>query len=409
MSGPISSNSPQVPITPKRAADPAPSKPEASRPTGDRLQLGRALSPSLIEADLRLSMVGNTQLAADGTVTLQKALLERLVRHAVRGSKEITDARIGFDAASGTYAVEAKVAVKGLQLPLSLKLAPVIDSNAIGFQFREVAIPTRLGSLESSLITRKLTEAIAHEMSRSGIRNTTDPKQGLIRIDTNGLLNHLGVLPTFVGLDFEKTRLSMNVAPDGNVVVGMKSAQRAPAISDTPASDIAVFADEKALQQVLRHALGRDFEVEKVTLGEGGLKLDGRAEYKEGSEVLTAGKALFLILAIAARDPVANQIGTDPARMMIPLALDVKQEGTRLVITPSIQKALGPLAESIKKAGFNPVPEGKGLRIDLDEVWQGHSATFDQLRVRSEGADARMRLDIDSFINAPWLKDDVRS
>lgn len=406
MSGPISSNSPQVPGAPKRTADPAKPKQEVARLPGDRMELGRALPPSMIEADLRMSMVGGTQLAADGKITVQKAFIERLLRHALGGNKDITDAKIGFDPASGTYSVQAKIGVKGLSLPFSIKAAPVIEQNEIGFQLKEVVIPTRFGALELNLVTRKLTEAIAREMSYSGIRNTANPKSGLIRIDTNSLLHQQGVLPSFVGLDFQKTRLSLDVAPSGNVVVGMTSPQRAPELPDTPASDIAVFADEQALRQALRHALGPDFEVEKVTLGEGGLKLDGRAEFKAGSDVLTAGKALFLLLAIAANDPSANQIGTERVRMTVPLALDVKQDGSQFVITPDLSKALGPLKEALEKAGFKPIPEGKGLRIDLDAVWQDRKATFDQLRLQPDGASARMRLDIDSFLTAPWLKRD---
>lgn len=405
MSSPISTNSKQLPVAPQRPAA-QPQKTQC-RVQSDRLDLGRALPPSLIEADLRLSMTGGPQVAADGKVTIQKAFIDRLLNHALGGSKDIKDARIGFEPQSGTYTVQAKIKLKGLQVPVSIKIAPLIDQNMVSFQLREVSIPTRFGALEANLITRKATEAIAQELRANGFRNTTDAQRGVVRIDANNLLRYVGALPSFASVDFDKTRLSLNVAADGNVVVGMQSGQKAPEIPNTSASDIAVFADEKALQQALRHALGPDYEVKKVTLKDGGLKLEGDAEFKQGSDVLNAGKALLLLLAVAARDPIANEIGTEAARMMVPLELDVKQDGHQLIITPDIAKALPSLTDSVKKAGFNPIPDGKGIRIDLNEVWADRCGTFDQLRVQAEGASARMRLDIDSFLDAPWLKRDV--
>lgn len=403
MSRPISNGSRQPPIPPQRQAAQGKLKTEVPRTGGDNLQLGRALPPSLIEADLRLSMVGSTAVAGDGTVTLQRAFLDRLLRHALAGSQDIQEARIGFDVMTGTYTLQAKASVKGISVPLSLKFAPIIDQNQIGLQFREVAIPTRFGSLEANLLTRKVTEAVAQELAANGFANSTDPRNGLIRLDANALLGEVGVLPSFASLDLEKTRLSVKVALNGNVVVGMKSDQPAPASPDTPASDIAVFADARALQQALRGALGPDYELQKLTLDNGHLKLDGRAEYKEGSGVVNGAKALFLLMALASGDSSANRIDTTPERLMVPLGLDVKQDGTHLVITPSLTKALDSLSESLQKAGLTPVRDGKEIRVDLNELWKGRSAAFDQIRVQQDGASARLHLDIDSFFESAWL------
>ncbi|HEY9856245.1 MAG TPA: hypothetical protein V6D05_10935 [Stenomitos sp.] len=404
MSSPISQSTRQAPLAPQRPVAQAQPNKAMCRVGSDRLDLGRSLPPSLIEADLRLSMIGGPQLAADGQVTIQKAFVERLLRHALGGSPDIKDARIGFEAATGSYSVEAKIAIKGIQVPLSIKFAPMVDQNQVSFQLREVAIPTRFGTLEANLITRKVTEAIAHEMSVNGYRNSTDAKRGIVRLDVNGLLGQLGVLPSFASLDLDKTRLSASVSPTGNVVVGMASTQHAPEIPGTSASDIALFADGQGLQQALRGALGPDYEVQKITLDHGSLKLDGQAEFKEGSDFLTGAKGLLLLLAVAARSPAANQISPTPERMMVPLSLDIKQDGTQFVITPSIGKALESLTDSLKKAGFTPVPDGKGVRIDLNEVWKDNCAIFDQVGVQPEGAAAKLRLDLDSFFDTPWLK-----
>lgn len=403
----ISTRSRPAPIAPQRPAPQARPKPEVCRLRPDSFQVGRALPASLIEADVRLGMVGGTGLAADGTLTLQKTFLERLLRGALSGSKDIQDARIGFDAASGSYAVQAKVRVKGLQVPLSLKLAPVVDHNQLGFQLRDVAIATPLGSLEANLLTRKVTEAIAGELRFNGFTNSVDARQGIVRIDVDNLLSRLGVLPEFASVDLDRTRLSVDVQRTGNVVVGMKSNQHLPQLPDTPASDIAVFADPKALQQALRGALGPDYEVQQVTLDNGHLKLDGQAEFKQGSDFFTGAKALLLLLAVASGDPAANRISPTRERFMVPLALDIQQDGTQLVITPSLSKALGSLKDSLEKAGLKPVQDGKGLRVDLNSVWKDKCATFDQVRVQPEGTSARMRMDLDSFYDTPWLKADV--
>lgn len=406
MSSPISTSSRQVPVAPQRPAAPAQPRAEICRVQGDSLQLGRQLPPSMIEADLRMTMTGGTALAADGTVTIQKAFVDRLVRHALNGSQDIKDARIAFDAQEGAFSVQAKVVVKGIQVPVALKIAPLIDQNQVSFQFREVAIPTRFGSVELGIIKRKATEAIAKELRYNGFANTTDAKRGVVRMDVNSLLSRLGALPSFARIDFDKTRLSLDVQANGNMVVGMTSPQQAPVLPNTSASDISVFADQQALQQALRQALAPDYELQNLTLDQGRLKLDGKAEFKQGSDAINGIKALALILAVAARDPVATQMNTNPERLMVGLSLDIKQEGTQFVITPSIGKALSSLEESIKKAGLNPVSDGKSIRFDLNAVWKDNCGTIDDLTVKRDGAGARMRLDIDSFFDSPWLKRD---
>ncbi len=390
---------------PLRRQEP-PAAPSAAKPVpaGDRLDIAKAPRDRLLEADLRLRLVDGPSVLANGQIGFSRLFTERLLQHALGKSKAVSNATISFDPTRRAYTVRASVTKLGMTVPFTVDLKPEVIGQGVGFKLDNLRIPlgdsSRFG-IQHRWITGKVCKELASELQWS-LGTKAHPDQGVVTLDPNTLLRHLNALPAGLTIDLAKTQLGLSATATGDLNLAMKSHGMAPAENRSPQSDLTLEADSAGLQALLKGALAPDYEVSKVSLRDGGGKIDGSAEFKDGSDVVNAGKVLIALLGLAAGHKEAANMPLEASRMMIRLDLDFTIEGTELTVKPSITKALGELAKTFEAAGLAPVQDGNSLRMDLNAVLKDRGR-LDAMQFRQDGLQVRMKLDLDTFIANPTL------
>jgi hypothetical protein len=353
--------------------------------------------PAGIEVDMSGRVDASGGLHPTGTVTLDRVFLERLIRQVTRKKKTFGDRHVVYDAASHTYAGDVQVKVKGHTLNLVGKVVPVVDQNQPGFKFESLGLKLGPFTLRGGLLTKLATKLIAQAITDDGIGATPGPN-GVIRLNTTDLLHDIEVLPSSMHVD-ANTRFSAKMDAKGGVEVKLESDTPAATGPRTPLSDLSVAIDADALRHMLTPVLAPDYQLSTVSVGPGSISLDGQVEAKPISDVINVAKGLLAAI-IGANGGHVGDVRTEKA--MIGLKLDAKLQGTQVVLTPSLSAALGDLESTLKKAGLNPVREGRSLRFDLKPLVaeygvEGIEAVNGQLK-------GRAKLDINSLLKAPILR-----
>ena len=402
---PASSGSRPLPPTvaaPTETAKPVAAPTEA--PRGDRLALGPTSRDRLLEADLRLKVAPGPSLVANGQIGLTRTFIERLLKHSLSKGETLSNAQVSFDPTQKAYTVRASANLKGLSIPFTVALKPEVIGQGVGFKLDNLRIPLgesgRFG-IQHDWITGKVCEELAKELSWS-LGAKAHPDDGVVTLSPNAILHHINALPDKLNLDLTKIQMETAVSASGDLTVHMRAAGMQPAVNATPGSDLSVEADAAGLEALLKSMLAPDYQVGKVTLRDGGALIDGEAEFKDGSDVLNAGKLLVALVGIAGGEPRAANLLNERSRFMIPLDLDLKVSGTRLIVTPSIGKALGELSKTFEAAGLKPVKEGASLRVELGDLL-GNRGDLERLQFKSDAMQVKMKLDLDAFIRNPAL------
>lgn len=380
---------------------------EAERPpaAGDRLDLGSNPLEHLLEADLRIKVAPGPSLIGHGNIGFNRVFVERLLRFGLSKSEDVKNPRIAFHEGTRSYSVQAVLNVRGIDVPFSARIKPVVEGNFPGFKVESLRIP--LGSsgrfgIEHAWLTGKVCEELAKQL-RWDLGARAIPEKGVVTLNPSTLLHTIGALPNYLNLDMQQTQFQAGFTAKGDMNVVLHGPGMAAVPDTTPGSDITVEADEESLSALLRHALAPDYEVQGVSLETDRGVIDGRAEFKQGSDVVNAGKLLIALIGLAGGDPRAANLAADPTRMMVGLDLAFKIEGKHMIITPSIDRALGDLGKSLEAAGLRPVQQGKSLRVDLGTLLED-KGKLESINVRHDMLDLRMRLDLDSIITNPILK-----
>lgn len=390
------------PVTPARRQ--APAKPVAAAPAAPAVARAKAASPTPapatrgIEVDVTGKVDATGGMAATGTVKLDRAFVERLLRHVTRKPHAFGDRDLKFDAAKGTYGGTLTLKIKGVPLNLAATATPVVDGNLPGFKFETLGIKLGGMTIPVPFLKGLAAKLIAKEITSSGI-DSTPGERGVVRLDPTSLLHEEEVIPTTVRIDHAQTKFSVKTAANGDIQLSLASATPAAATADTAKSDLAVELDEKALAKILKPVLGNDYQLSSVAIRQGGITLDGQVEAKPLSDVVNLGKALIGLIAVANGN---RNVNVSPEKAMIGLKLDLKLDGTRALLTPSLGLALGDLEKTLTKAGLNPVREGKGLRFDFGQLVAPYGV--EGLEAVDGKLKGRAKLDINQLIKAPILR-----
>lgn len=402
--------SPTTPRTPNSqvptpVAAPAEAAPVKAVAKGDHLAFRHSEDERLLEADLHFRIVNGPSLVANGDIGFSRVFIERLLRHALGNSQTLSNSQVSFDSQKGAYSVRTSATVKGVTVPFTVDLKPEVIGQRVGFKLENLRVPLgesgRFG-IQNAWLTGKVCEELADALRYNlGARAHRD--EGVVTLDPNAILHHVQALPQKLRLDLRQIQLQTAITGTGDLKLVMRGQGLAPAENRTPDSDLSLEADAAGLKALLKGLLAPDYEVDQVTLKDGGGKIDGQAEFKDGSDLVNAGKLMVALIGLAAGNPRAAHLET--SRMMLPLDLNFTLDGTRLSLTPSIDKALGELAKTLEAAGLSPVKDGKSLRVDLAEIL-GRRGEVDTLQFKPNGLQMRMKLDLDAFIHHPALRSD---
>ncbi|MNK58224.1 hypothetical protein D3C87_772940 [compost metagenome] len=408
MTRPITTASPSPRTRASSSASPVEeAKPQAAPAvvtSTDRLELGGGTRDRLLEADLRLKVTPSARLVANGQIGFSRTFIERLLNHALGKGKTVTNAQVSFDPTKRAYSVRATAHVLGMSLPFTVDLKPQVIGQGVGFKLENLRMPLgdseRFG-LQHRWITSKVCDELAESLKWSlGAR--AHPDQGVVTLNPNSILHHVQALPESLELDLAQIQMQTSVSASGDLSLGMHAEGMAAAVNSSPQSDLTLEADAAGLQGALKRLLAPDYEVGTVTLRDGGAVIGGKAEFKDGSDVINAGKLLIALIGVANGEARAANLINDPSRLMIPLDLDLSLDGSVLRVKPSIGKAMAELEKTFTSAGLNPVQEGDRLRVDLSDLLQNRGE-FDALKFRKDGLQVQMKLDLDAFIRNPAI------
>lgn len=378
---PVSSLSNQRPLPTRPAAAPA--------------------RPTMVEADVSTTFTADGLMRPNGDVKLDNGFMTRLVKHVLRNPKTFRDIQVRFDKPTGTFVATGKFCLKGVWLPATASVRVLVDQNRPSFRFEDVHVPLPMTGkgVSGAWLTQKVTEAAADALKQDGILAGSDAPKGVVRLSLNGLMPQIGGVPKFVLFDEQNTRFGLNTSPDGDLDLTMASQGQGPARGRTAHSDIALSADDQSLAGVLRTALDPGYRVQDVQIRPGGLTVHGTTEYTPVSEAATQVVALFRAIVTRNVNPPI-----DEQHVWGPLDLDVSLDGTKAVIKPSLEKAVGTLADTLRTAGMAPDVQPDGIHVDLAPWLASKGIVVNNLAVSSHQLSASLDFDLDSRIKNPNLR-----
>lgn len=389
------------PITPPRPA-PSPARRAPQPAQAPRAAAAPAARPpAMVEADVSLRLDAQGEAGANGTVRLDQGFVKRLVKHLLRNPERFRAIDVRFDAKTGAYAATGKVKLLGLWLPVTGRATPTSDAGRPAFRLDDLAIrwgPANRWSFSPGWLGRKITELVAGEMSKSGVDAEADRRRGVVRLDPNALLHKIRALPGWVSIDTAATQFAVRTERNGDVLVTLASEAQGPRLRQTPLSDIAIAADDQALQALLFRAIAPGYLVRGVRLREGGMSVDGEAEYKPISDVANGLKVLAVVLS------GGRGGNTRPVKVMGPLDLEVGIRGTVLDIKPSLRKALPEIVKTLSAAGIPHTVSKDSLQADLGPWLASRGLRVSDVLTREGLLEAHLAIDIESRIRNPALR-----
>lgn len=398
---------PSLPATSAPAPRVGAGAPTATAPAvaGDRVAIGRR--PPAIEADLRLSMVGGPNLAADGTVKVQRAFLERFIRKVLADKRTFPSMALAFDPATKRYTSEGTVRWHGVPVPVEIAARPVVVGDKIGVKFEDPYLVLGSMRVKAGWLARFAAGAVLKEMQKTQLYATKGQEPGLVLLSPSSLMHELGIVPPYVALDGKRTKLDAALGQAGDFTLTLKADGVPAAPAATPRSDVALAADEAALEAIMRHAMGGDYEVGGIALREGGAAVRGKADYKPVSDTLNLAKSIMLLAALSGGRPAQ---GLDDRAVSVKgdLDLDVKVEGRTMTIKPSISMAAGEMLKVFERAGVPAEKVPGGVRVDMDAAAAKFGATLNQLRIDEHGVTLQANLDVDRLLRDQRLVDEER-
>jgi len=404
---PIGSNRSNVP-RPKPAASTAAAADKPERPSQpDRFETS-PLSPgaarSLVEADLRLSAQGGLDANVEGSVKVQRAFIERLIPYALRDCREIQQSKVSFDPKTHEYTLKAVFVSKGVRIPFTTAVHPTVQKNNFGFQIDQAELKAGPVALDLSydLTRQPIARTLARVLSRAGFTAVANGAPGFVGLEINAALHQLGAVPYYLRVNTRDTRLSSQVADNGDITLNLHTDRPTLPVKSTPLSDVSLVADEKAIAELLSNLLGDDMEVEGMTFKDNEAVLHGKADAKPVSDALTAFKAIFLLAAVS-QGANPSQLNGDPVKVRISVDVAAHMEGHDVVMTTNVDQALPKMMDAFKDLGLNPQLEGKAIRIDtrvLEPMIEGH---FDQIAFTPQGLQASAHVNLDRIIGNPAL------
>jgi hypothetical protein len=327
------------------AAAGGPDAPRAA--TGDQLAL--AARPPAIEADVRLAMRGGTSVVGEGTVKVRRRFLERFILDVLGDKKVFPRLAVGFDPAARRFTGEGVVRWHGIPLPVAITARPVVVGRELGIALGTPSLVLGGWRLPLPAFTDLARGIVLGELRTTRLRAREGDTKGLVLVDPSSILHELGIAPPFVTLDARRTAMTLTLDAAGDVALGLHAPDVPDAAPATPASDVALAADEAAIAAAMREALGGMYELGTLELREGGGRATGQADFKPISDSLTLAKGLLLLAAFAGGDGrLAGSADADPVVVKGRLDVDARVEGRTLVVTPSIGLAAGEMAKLVE-------------------------------------------------------------
>jgi len=358
----------------------------------------------MIEADVRVAMRGGPAVDAAGTVKVRREFVVRLVKDVLRDPRAFAKIDVRFDEAAGAYAARGNVKWLGIPWPIAMHAKPLMVDGQLAVRFERPRLMVGPFAIPVGPMLGVAQGLVLDHLRSTRINAQAGPDRATILMEPTSLLHEIGVLPAWIRLDPQRTRLALAIGAQGDLTVKLDSPTAPAAGRATPASDVVVQLDEAALQAVMARAVGQAYDLKSLKLREDGLAVKGEADYKPISDTLTAAKSIFLLMALAGGDGAAlRQADTSAVVVKGPLDLDARVKDGKLHLKPSPSAACGELMKLIQDAGLPASLERGTITISLADAERLVGAELRQLRLGPDGVDVQAGLDVERLIRNPRL------
>lgn len=284
---------------------------------------------SLVEADVSLS--GTREgLAANGSIFIAQTLVQRMIERGLAGSDRIVDARVSHEAETDTYRISGSLDVPGPDLPIEIRVRLETDDSRVVLRFLSTS-----GLGPDAWYERPVVEGFAYALRSQGVPCEDAPDTPTIVIGLDDFLHGAGLVPRMARVDEKATRVVLGRNAAGDLTFHLSAEREGPRALTTGASDLAVRLDGDGVGAIVASALAPDYRVTSVSLADRKVDIHGQARWR-GIEDASSGLELLATL-LGDKSRWRSELGAGQA--WIGLDLSIRQDGERLVVTSSHDKA----------------------------------------------------------------------
>lgn len=341
-----------------------------------------AAKPGQIEVDVSLR-AKDSRMHVEGDVFIGHRLLPALIRKALTGP-DIRNVDIQYRPAEKRFVMSGEAKFAGTFWKGSG--ATKVDVDGHDIVLRNVTFDFPGAGFD--FISNKVRDAIVSELKNTRIDASRDGKD--IRIDMTSLLKEAGVMPPWASL-MDDTTSNVSTDQAGNLAVHF-----GPGETGKPngVSHIKAALDPATSDRVIQAAFGSQFVVGQTSYNEGSLHVKGRTNVPELVDAINVGGA-FLNLA---RYGLAGLLGdVTVTKVMVPLELNLRPEGTHLVIRPSLKAAVAPIATELGKSGGKVEATKDEVRIDAGAMLP--NGTLQRVAVTPGGLEFEADIKLDGILH----------
>jgi hypothetical protein len=340
-----------------------------------------------IEADVTVKATDD-RIKVEGDVFIGKRFLPTVIQRSLGKSEGMRKVTMAYQPGSDQYKLTGEVKVAGLWLKAAGSTKATMDGNDI--VLRNVKFDFPGSSID--WLQQKARDGVVKALNGEGI---TAARQGNdIRISATRLLQHVGVLPAW-GKLADDTTGSVSHDAEGNLAVHFGGGKAG--IPDGT-SCLQAHLDPAAGRRVLADMLGSEYRMTKAEFQTGKIQVHGSAAVPELRNAISAGK---LLIGLLARDARVINASTQTATPYIPLNLEMRAEGTQVVIKPDKRMAVGAIAKDLGKGGAPVTKTKDDARVDANSFLP--ESKVKNVSVAPDGLRLEADMNLDSLL-APALR-----
>jgi hypothetical protein len=332
----------------------------------------------------------DNRFKVEGDVFIGKRFLPTVIQRAMNGSGDLRQINVAYKANQDRYELSGEVKFAGMWWKASGSTRADVDGHDVVLRNVQFDFP---GS-SINWLSNKVRDGIVTALRGEGI---TAARQGSdIRISGTHLLQEAGVLPLWGRLS-DDTDGHIRHDAEGNIALRFGNG-----VAGTPdgTSQIKAHLDPGASRRVLRDMLGSKYQMKGADFENGRIQVHGAAAVPELRDGINAGAVLFAALL---GDREALMRGNLPVQdtPYMPLDLEMRTEGTEVVIKPSSRLAIGPIAKDLGEGGAPVRKTKEDVRVNADALMP--EGRVQRVQVAPDGIHLEADVNVDAILD-PGLK-----
>jgi hypothetical protein len=356
---------------------------QANQPAGGLVPITRVRRQ--IEADVALKATDN-RFHVDGDVFIGKRFLPTVIKRAMNGTSDLRNVSVTYGADKDRYQLSGEVKFAGMWWKAAGSTRATMDGNDVVLKDVQFDFP---GS-SLNWLSNKVRDGIAKGLNGEGI---TAARQGSdIRISGTKLLQEAGVLPLWGRLS-DDTSGAVSHDGEGNIAIHFGAGS-----TGTPdgTSHIKAHLDPGASRMVLKDLLGSQYQMKGAEFENGRIQIKGAAAVPELRDGINAGA---LLIGLLAGDRRALLTGDVPVHDMpyMPLGLEMRAEGTDVVIKPDTHLAIKAIATELKKGGAPVTTTKDDVRVSAGSMLP--EGKVQSMQVANDGLHLEADINVDAVLN----------